>query len=527
MAYGLAAAALRDPAGVAVTDGDTEWTWPQLNSMVNRLAGWLLTAGIGDGQRVAVMAENSTFTALAHLAVTFAGKSVVPVNFQLTPDEVRHLLTDGDVHTVLCSARTAPIARAASAKVRVIAWGTTGVAGDASRGIEPLEAVLENRPDSEISELIAPAPPLYYTSGTTGLPKGVQLPEQMFPGGDSMAEHVRRIEQSPVRPAGKHLIVGPMHHTGPIGGVRGLCAGTPLVILRKFDAEELLRLIEQHRVESTMMVPTHFARLLALPEATRARYDISSVTSIVHTGAPCPIHIKRAMIDWFGPVVREAYGSTEVGTVTFISAEEWLAHPGSVGQVLPGYELTIRDESGAVLPAGEAGLVCVRSTIGAHPEYHNDPDKTRRSYIAEDVFVIGEIGHLDADGYLYLTDRASDMVVSGGVNIYPAESEAVLRTHPGVADVAVIGIPDTDLGERLCALVVPARPTSLPAESRPTADELVAWCRDRLAHYKCPSLIEFVDTDIRTAMGKVDKRRLRERYLIAHPMPANSSGAPR
>ncbi|GAA5105124.1 AMP-binding protein [Nocardia iowensis] len=503
MAYGLAALAARAPAAVAVTDEVTEWTWPQLNSMVNRLANWLLSAGIGEGQRVAVMAENSAHTALAHLAVTFAGKSVVPINFQLTAAEVRHILADGAVHTVLCSARTAPVARAASSTVRVIAWGA-----EESDGVWALEQILATMPETEISDRIAPAAPLYYTSGTTGVPKGVRLPEQMFPGGDSMVEHVRRIEQSPVRPTGKHLIVGPMHHTGPIGGVRGLCVGVPLVVLRKFDAETVLRLIHEHRIETTMMVPTHFSRLLNLPADIRNRFDVSSIRTIVHTGAACPVHVKRAMIDWFGPVLREAYGSTEVGTVTFIDSEQWLAHPGSVGKALPGYELSIRDEQGKVLGPGQSGLVCVRSTIGAHPEYHNDPDKTRRGYVADEVFAVGEIGYLDAEGYLYLTDRASDMVVSGGVNIYPAESEAVLRTHPGVLDVAVIGIPHADLGEQLCALV-------LADADPPSSADLAQWCRDRLAHYKCPSLFEFVDTDLRTAMGKLDKRRLRAWYLSA------------
>ncbi|WP_067562970.1 AMP-binding protein [Nocardia acidivorans] len=512
MAYGLAAVARRQPNGIAVTDGETEWTWPQLDSMVDRLAGRLLDDGICDGQRVAVMAGNSAHTALAHLAGTYAGTSVVPVNHTLTAAEVRHILTDGSVHTVLCDARSAPIVRAASEAVRVIVWGA-----ESSDGCRALERILAEQPDIPVSERIAPRPPLYYTSGTTGVPKGVTLPEQMFPGGDSMIEHIRRIAQSPVRPAGRHLIVGPMHHTGPIGGVRGLCVGQPLVILRKFDAEEVLRLIDRHRIESTMMVPTHFSRLLALPESTRARYDIASITSIVHTGAACPVHIKRAMIDWFGPVLREAYGSTEVGTVTFIDSQQWLAHPGSVGTALPGYELSIRTAEGVELPAGEQGLVCVRSTLGVRPRYHNDPEKTRRSYVAEGVFAIGEIGYLDRAGYLYLTDRAADMVVSGGVNIYPAESEAVLRTHPGVADIAVIGIPHADLGEQLLALVV-------PNGDPPDPVELVEYCRNRLAHYKCPVRIEFLDADPRTVMGKLDKRRLRAAYLASPREPAGAPG---
>ncbi|WP_067721314.1 AMP-binding protein [Nocardia yamanashiensis] len=501
MAYGLAAAALRDPAGVAVTDGDLEWTWARLNSMVNRAVGLLRSLGIGPHARVAIMAGNSVHTALAHLATTYAGLSVVPVNYQLTPSEVRHILDDAAVHTVLCSADTAATVRAASDTVRVIAWGATGI-----EGVEGLDELLAQFPDVEPSELIAPAAPLYYTSGTTGLPKGVRLPEQMYPTGETMVEHVRRLEQSPVRPTGRHLIVGPMHHTGPIGGVRGLAVGNPLVILRRFDAEAVLRLIEEHRVESSMMVPTHFARLLALPEATRKRYDLSSIRSIVHTGAACPVHVKQAMIDWFGPVLSEAYGSTEVGTVTFIGSAEWLAHPGSVGRAMTGYELSVRTEDGAPLGAGEPGLVCARSTLGVRPAYHNDPGKTRRAYLDGDWFVIGEIGYLDADGYLYLTDRAADLVVSGGVNVYPAESEAVLRTHPGVFDVAVIGIPHPDLGEQLCALVV-------AGEEPPAAAELVAWCRDRLAHYKCPARVEFVDGELRSAMGKIDKRALRRKYL--------------
>ncbi|MFF2554038.1 AMP-binding protein [Nocardia sp. NPDC058058] len=513
MAYGLAAHAWRTPDELAVGDGELEWTWAQLNSMVNRTVGWLLSLGVGAGQRVGIMAENGVHTALAHLATTYAGLSVVPINSQLTSGEVGYILDDAAVHTVLCSARTAATVRAAGIGVRVVAWGTAG-SGD----VEAFESVIRDFPDTEPAATMVPAAPLYYTSGTTGRPKGVRLPDQMYPVGETVADHVRRIEQSPVRPKGRHLIVGPMHHTGPIGGVRGLTVGNPLIILRKFDAEQVLRLIDEHRIESSMMVPTHFARMLALPPTVRKRYDVSSIRSIVHTGASCPVHIKSAMIDWFGPVLFEAYGSTEVGTVTFIDSADWLAHPGSVGRAMPGYELNIRDDGGELLAAGEPGLVCVRSTDGVRPRYHNDPDKTARSYVHGDEFVIGEVGYLDAAGYLYLTDRISDMVVSGGVNLYPAESEAVLRAHPGVFDVAVIGIPHPDMGEQLCALV-------LPAENPPAAEELITWCRDRIAHHKCPGVIDFLDEDVRTAMGKLDKRALRARYLATH-RTAMTEGAP-
>ncbi|BBY54938.1 AMP-binding protein [Mycobacterium koreense] len=510
MAYGIAQIAGGDPTGIAVTDGVTEWTWRQLNTVLNQTVNWLVDT-VAPGRRLAVAAANSTHTALAHLAGTYAGLSVVPINHALGVDEMAYLLADSAAEVVLCSARTAATVRAASPTATVVAWDLD--ADDAPAGVDAFASVVAAYPDTEPSELIAPARPLYYTSGTTGRPRGVELPEQMFPTGGSIVEHVRRFAASRLRPTGRHLVVGPLHHTGPIGGVRGLAAGNPVVILRKFDAEDVLWLIDAKAIGHSVMVPTHFSRLLALPEHTRARYDVSSVQTIVHTGAPCPVHVKRAMIDWFGPVFVDAYGSTEVGTVTVIDSHEWLAHPGSVGKALPGKEITIRNPDGTLCAPGQDGLVCVRSTTGEGPSYRNDPEKTRQSYVADGVFAIGEIGHLDADGYLYLTDRAADMVVSGGVNVYPAESEAVLRAHPGVRDVAVIGIPHSDMGEQLCALVTVADPA-------PTPEELVSWCRDRLAHYKCPARVEIVDSELRNAMGKINKRQLREEYLTANPSAA-------
>jgi acyl-CoA synthetase (AMP-forming)/AMP-acid ligase II len=412
---------------------------------------------------------------------------------------------------VLCSSGTATTVRAADDDVRVVAWGHSGVAG-----IDDFDRTVACHPDSEPSADIAPVKPLYYTSGTTGFPKGVELPDQIFPLGGSMIEHVRLVNASRVRPPGNHLVVAPMHHTGPITGMRGLIAGTPVVIMPKFDPEKVLASIDRHRIAASMMVPTHFSRMLALPKEVRDGYDVSSLRSIVHTGATCPADVKRAMIEWFGPVFVDAYGSTEAGTVTMIDSAEWLAHPGSVGKAMPGYELSIRTEDGAVVPTGESGLVCARSTTGAAPRYHGDPEKTRRSYVADGVFVLGEIGYLDDEGYLYLTDRASDMVVSGGVNVYPAESEAVLSTHPAVRDVAIIGIPHADLGEQLCALVV--------ADAGTDAGDLVDWCRNRLAHYKCPNLIEFVHVDLRSSMGKINKRKLRDDYVASHRAVSPTGG---
>ena len=493
MVHGIAQCARERPDDVALTDDSTAWTWSELNSKLNRTVNWLLEQQIPPTQRIAVLGGNSVHIALAHLAATFAGASTVPVNYHLTAPEIGYILRDAAVHTVLCSAETAAVVRAADPDVQVVSFAE-------------LEAVTARCSDGEPPTDIAPAKPLYYTSGTTGVPKGVELPDQMFPGGASMIEHVARVVDSPIRTAGKHLVVAPMHHTGPMAGVRGIIAGRALVIAPRFDPEQVLAAIERERIEATMMVPTHFSRLLALPQRIRESYDVSSMRSIVHTGAACPIEIKRAMIDWFGPILIEAYGSTEAGTVTMISSTEWLEHPGSVGRVMPGYELTIRAEDGTQLPSGTSGLVCVHALSGQQPRYHGDPEKTRRSFVADGVFAIGEIGYLDDDGYLFLTDRASDLVVSGGVNIYPAESEAVLRTHPAVRDVAVIGIPHGDLGEQLCALV------QLDGSAVET-DDLVSWTRDRLAHYKCPQRVEVVDFELRSVMGKLNKKQLRADYL--------------
>lgn len=501
MAYGIASAAGVDPDGLAVTDGVTAWTWAELNSLVNRTVAWLRSHH-QPGQRVAIMAENSAHTALAHLAVTYAGLSAVPVNALLTAAELAYIVADADARTVLCSARSVARVVEAGAGVRVVSWGDP-----AHPDAECFDGVLAEGTDGEPPEATTVVAPLYYTSGTTGFPKGVELPVQMFPRGGSVVDHVEALRSSGIRPSGRHLVVGPLHHTGPIGGVRGLELGITAVILGRFDAERVLAAIEEYRIEHSVMVPTHFSRLLALPEPVRQRYDVSSLRRVVHTGAACPLPVKRAMIDWFGPVLIEAYGSTEAGTATVIDSTEWLAHPGSVGRALPGVTVSIRDAAGSPMPTGHDGLVCLERGDGRGPEYHNDPAKTARSYVAPGVFVIGEIGHLDADGYLYLTDRATDMVVSGGVNLYPAESEAVLRSHPAIADVAVIGVPHDDLGEALVALAVPA------GDSPPPSEQIVAWCRDRLSHYKCPADVQWVADDLRSSMGKLNKRELRARYL--------------
>jgi len=494
MVAGIAGRAAADPDGWALTDGTESLNWADLNVVLNRVVNAVLGTDLGPDRRVAVMAQNSAQAAIAHLAVIYAGASVVPVNWQLRPAEASHILRDSAARLVLASPRSGPVARQACAPGTVIVDSLAEFAASAS-------------PD-EPARTLPPRRALMYTSGTSGVPKAVEQPLVMFDGGATIAEHVATVAASPLARLGPHLVAGPLHHTGPLRGLRCLAAGTPTVVLPRFDAAAALAAIERYGIASSTMVPTHFARMLALPANIRASHDVSSLRQVAHTGAPCPADVKRAMIEWLGPVIVEAYGATEIGTVAMIESADWLAHPGSVGRAVPPFEVTIRDETGRELATGDEGLVCVRNSRDSGPRYLHDPEKTAASFVADGYFVMGEIGRVDADGYLYLTDRASDLVVSGGVNVYPAEAEAVLAAHPGVADVAVIGVPEPDLGETLLALVVPDDPA-------PAAEDLIAWCRGRLTHYKCPRAVRFVPDLPRTAMGKLSKRDLHDRYGTA------------
>jgi long-chain acyl-CoA synthetase len=329
----------------------------------------------------------------------------------------------------------------------------------------------------------------------------------MFAGGESITEHVEALAKNAFAAFRNHLVVGPMYHTGPLSGVRLLAVGIPVVVLGKFDAENVLAAIDTHRAETSVMVPTHFVRLLALPDDVRAKYDVSSLRLVVHTGASCPVDVKRKMIEWWGPVFFDAYGATEVGTTCTITSEEWLQHPGSVGRAIPPFSLLIVDDDGKEVPARTEGRVFFEDATGRGVVYPNDPQKTADAHLRPGVFTLGEIGYVDDDGYLFITDRFSDMIVSGGANIYPVEAEHVLIDHPQVADVAVIGVPNRDMGEEVKALVVPADPANPPDPA-----ELIAYCRTRLAGYKCPRTVEVVDSIGRTAMGKINKRALRAPY---------------
>jgi long-chain acyl-CoA synthetase len=349
------------------------------------------------------------------------------------------------------------------------------------------------------------ASPVFYTSGTTGRPKGVV--HGAFDGRRAEAAQQGQIALWAWRTDDVYILSGPAYHAGPGGFVMSaLFAGATSVILPSWDAREWLRLVERHRVTLSFMTPAHFIRILEVPADERARYDLSSLRLIVHGGAPCPVPVKRRIMDALPSAeVWELYGASE-GGATRVSPAEWLAHPGSVGKPWPGVDVRVLDDDGNRRPAGEQGLVYIAPPGGARFHYHDDADKTAQAW-RDDAFTVGDIGYVDGDGYLYLTDRASDMVLRGGVNVYPREIEDVLYTHPAVVDCAVFGVPDERYGEALHAVVELRTPVS--------ADELRAHLRASLADFKVPSEVEVVDELPRHPNGKVMKRLLREQAWAA------------
>jgi long-chain acyl-CoA synthetase len=496
-----------DPDGVALVDDTASLTWGQVAAAVDAVGGELVAVAPGHDDRVGVVGENVAPTLVTHAAGILAGVGTVAVSRQLTAGEMADQFRDAGVTAVV----TGPGGLAAA----VDAARQSGVATVVVHGTDDLPEGTTAWGTWTGGGRVLPAstdrparPVLVYTSGTTGKARGT--PVRWAPSTvTGAAEYAEQLAGRSGFPAGPHLVVGPLQHNGPLTAVRHLLSGQPVVVLGKFDAERALERIERHRVTSSVMVPTHFSRLLALPEDTRARYDVSSLDTVAHTGSACPPDVKRAMIDWFGPVLVESYGGSEIGTVCRITSEEWLRHPGSVGRTVEPFEVVVLDESGTELGAGQVGILGFRTPPGREVSYHADPEKTRSAYLAPGVATLGDVGYVTEDGFVYITDRVADMVVSGGVNLYPAESEKALLQHPQVADVAVIGVPDHDLGEALHALVVPAGETP---DDAPDPAELASWCRARLAAYKCPKTYAFVDTLPRNAMGKIDKRALRRPF---------------
>lgn len=500
----LAHIAAERPEEEALVDCRRAVTWRDLDRMLDRYSRATVSLDLGHERRVAVFAENAVECIIAHLAGIVSGASTVPINFHLTRDEVVHILRDSGTRVLFTGPENVDVACAAAesvGNVTVVAWRTQArtdvIAWESWHG-----------DDDAADAAYVPRPHLLYTSGTTGLPKGVDTPPTLWPASATVEELVDKLAaRYPDAETDRCLEVSPLYHTGGLLITRMVLLGTAVVILGRFDAIETLVAIDKYRPTTAMMVPTHFSRLLALPEETRSQYDVSSMRSIRLTGSACPVDVKRRMIEWFGPVIDEAYGATESGPTCTIGSAEWLCHEGSVGRAIAPYEVIVLDQDGRELKRNQVGHLYFRDRTGRGIEYLNDPDKTAAAHRAPGVFTLGDLGYVDDDDYVYITDRDSDMVVSGGVNLYPAETEQVLLKHAAVQDVACIGVPNDDMGEELKALVV-----ATDQQDPPSAEELVKFCRANLAAYKRPRSIEFVTDLGRNSMGKLNKRALRAPY---------------
>lgn len=455
--------------------------------------------GVAAGDRVAIYLRNSIEFIEVSLGVGALGAIAVPVNWHWKGAELAYLLDDSDSRVVFANTSLMSTAEA-------VAGGRTLIeVTEASEPATGRHPVFEDwlAAESSWSEPPRQAPmSMVYTSGTTGRPKGIVraafTPEQA----QALAGLV--FATFGLGPGMRTLVAAPMYHSAPnVHSLVSAAAGIDLTIMARFDAEEMLRLIDEHRIDHFQAVPTMFVRLLQLPEETRSKYDVGSLKSVVHAAAPCPTEVKRRIIEWFGPIVREYYGGTETGACVACDSAQWLAHPGTVGQPIRDAGVRIYSDDGQPLAEGESGRIYLRPP-SEWPDftYHRNPDK-RLAMERDGHLDIGDVGYLDRDGFLYLNDRSTDMVISGGVNIYPAEIEACLIELDGVLDVAVFGIPDDDFGESIAAHV---HATGL------TEDDVREHIRANLAAYKVPKLVVFDDDLPREDTGKLMKRKIRARY---------------
>ncbi|MEV6330610.1 acyl-CoA synthetase [Streptomyces sp. NPDC051909] len=509
---GFWAQAAADPYRTVITAPDGErWSAGRLHAAVNRLVHGLRAAGLERGDAFAVVLPNGVEFFTAYLAASQAGLYLVPVNHHLVGPEIAWIVSDSGAKVLIAHERFAGAAVAAAEEAGLPAGHRYAVG--AVPGFRPYAELLDGQPaDPPADRTLGWV--MNYTSGTTGRPRGIRrplpgkTPEETYLGGFLGIFGIKPFDGN------VHLVCSPLYHTAVLQfAAAALHIGHPLVLMDKWTPEEMLRLIDAHRCTHTHMVPTQFHRLLALPEEVRSRYDVSAMRHAVHGAAPCPEHVKRAMIDWWGTCVEEYYAASEGGGA-FATAEEWLKRPGTVGRAWPISELAVFDDDGKRLPPGELGTVYLKMNTGGF-QYHKDEAKTAKNRIG-DFFTVGDLGVLDEDGYLFLRDRKIDMIISGGVNIYPAEIEAALLAHPAVADAAAFGIPHTDWGEEVKAVVEAAE----GHEPGPAlAAEILAHCADRLAGFKRPKSVDFVAAMPRDPNGKLYKRRLRDPYWEGRERP--------
>jgi acyl-CoA synthetase (AMP-forming)/AMP-acid ligase II len=501
------------PAVIMAGTGQT-MTYAELDEEANRLSQLFRSLGLQPGDHVAFCMENHPRFLAVAWGCHYAGLYYTAMSSRLTDDEMQYIIND-------CGARafiTTAYKREAAGKLlgqapKVETWLMIDGTVD---GFESYEDTIAAQPAEPLQGRIAGADMLY-SSGTTGKPKGVKPPMPSQPLDDAgtsvyglMALLFGLTEDS------VYLSPAPLYHAAPLRFCMGAqMGGATVIVMERFDPEEALALIEKHRATLSQWVPTMFIRMLKLPDEVRAKYDVSSMQAAVHAAAPCPVEVKRRMIEWWGPVLHEYYAGTEGNGFVYTNSEDWLAHPGSVGKALIGTLHIVDEETGEEVPVGEAGTVYFEGENAATFQYHNDPEKTEKSRDPKGRgwSTLGDVGRLDEDGFLYLTDRKAYMIISGGVNIYPQEAENVLAMHPKVYDVAVFGVPNEDFGEEVKAVVQPAE----GVEPGPELErELIAFCREKLADVKCPRSVDFRDELPRHPTGKLYKRLLKDEYWQGH-----------
>jgi long-chain acyl-CoA synthetase len=495
-----------DKPAVVMDDGRA-LTYRELEARSNQLAHVFRAAGLQTGDHVAFVLENRPELFVVAWAAQRTGLHYTAASTRLTADELSYIVDDCGARALLASGATVATAAAIDApkvELRLLLDGSAS----SPEGWEPFDAALDAHPTTSVADQ-AEGADMLYSSGTTGRPKGVKQPR---PSGDypmqsavgALAGMLFGVSSETV-----YLSPAPLYHAAPLRfSMAAHRFGATVVVMAHFDPEGFLRLVEEQRVTFTQVVPTMFIRLLKLPDEVRRRYDLSSLTTVVHAAAPCPVEVKERMIEWWGRIIHEYYAGTEGNGFVYCNSEQWLAHKGTVGSSLLG-PLHILDDDGDEVGVGETGTVYFESS--ASFEYHGDPEKTKgsRDPKGRGWSTLGDVGYVDDEGFLYLTDRKAYMIISGGVNIYPQEAENVLALHPKVDDVAVFGIPDDEMGEAVHA-VVQASPSATAGPE--LAAELIAYCRDKLAHYKCPRSVDFRDELPRHPTGKLYKRLLKDEY---------------
>ncbi|MFS8974013.1 AMP-binding protein [Cupriavidus necator] len=499
-----------DKAAVIMASSGAVVTYRELDARSNQVAQLFRARGLRPGDRVAFLVENHPRLFELCWGAQRSGIVFICLSTRLNVADAAYIVNDSGAKMLVTTHAQAGIAAALADQTpallgRLMLDGTV-------RGYEAYETALAACPATRIEDEVTGGDMLY-SSGTTGRPKGVFAPPSSPDINDPTTLTTLCQRLYGFDAGTRYLSPAPLYHAAPLRyNLTVQALGGTSVVMEHFDAEQFLRLVQQHRITHTQLVPTMFSRMLKLPEAQRLAYDLSSLRVAIHAAAPCPVQVKEAMIDWWGPVIWEYYAGTEGNGVTVVSTQEWLQRKGTVGRAMVG-KLRICGPDGELMPPGEAGTIYFAE--GRAFTYHNDEAKTAESRHPQhpDWSTIGDVGYVDEEGYLYLTDRKANMIISGGVNIYPQEAENLLMTHPKVMDVAVIGVPNEDFGEEVKAVVQPADMAQAGPE---LAEELIAFCRANLSSIKCPRTVDFEAELPRLPTGKLLKRLLRDRYWAGH-----------